>query len=164
MESKHSLRKSKLFRALLILLLIAVPVQWAAAQLTLSTPRTTLGTVIKQIQSQSKYQFFYNDKLSTVTVEPLKVKDASLDGLLSRQSFQSLNALGGSHCPISYLTDRCSLTERLAKVWQGTPAFLQIARKIAADTASVVYFWLALYLITIPSFMAGRLVGSANSP
>ena len=83
MESKHSLRKSKLFRALLILLLIAVPVQWAAAQLTLSTPRTTLGTVIKQIQSQSKYQFFYNDKLSTVTVEPLKVKDASLEQVLN---------------------------------------------------------------------------------
>lgn len=83
MESKHSLRKSKLFRALLILLLIAVPVQWAAAQLTLSTPRTTLGTVIKQIQSQSKYQFFYNDKLSTATVEPLKVKDASLEQVLN---------------------------------------------------------------------------------
>ena len=83
MESKHSLRKSKLFRALLILLLIAVPVQWAAAQLTLSTPRTTLGTVIKQIQSQSKYQFFYNNKLSTVTVEPLKVKDASLEQVLN---------------------------------------------------------------------------------
>ena len=83
MESKHSLRKSKLFRALLILLLIAVPVQWAAAQLTLSTPRTTLGTVIKQIQSQSKYQFFNNDKLSTVTVEPLKVKDASLEQVLN---------------------------------------------------------------------------------
>ena len=83
MESKHSLRKSKLFRAILILLLIAVPVQWAAAQLTLSTPRTTLGTVIKQIQSQSKYQFFYNDKLSTVTVEPLKVKDASLEQVLN---------------------------------------------------------------------------------
>ena len=83
MESKHSLRKSKLFRALLILLLIAVPVQWAAAQLTLSTPRTTLGTVIKQIQSQSKYQFFYIDKLSTVTVEPLKVKDASLEQVLN---------------------------------------------------------------------------------
>ena len=82
MESKHSLRKSKLFRALLILLLIAVPVQWAAAQLTLSTPRTTLGTVIKQIQSQSKYQFFYNDKLSTITVEPLKVKNVSLEEVL----------------------------------------------------------------------------------
>ena len=83
MESKHSLRKSKLFRALLILLLIAVPVQWAAAQLTLSTPRTTLGTVIKQIQSQSKYQFFYNDKLSTITVGPLKVKDVSLEQVLN---------------------------------------------------------------------------------
>lgn len=82
MESKHSLQKSKLFRALLILLLIAVPVQWAAAQLTLSTPRTTLGSVIKQIQSQSKYQFFYNDKLSTITVEPLKVKNVSLEEVL----------------------------------------------------------------------------------
>ena len=83
MESKHSLQKSKLFRALLILLLIAVPVQWAAAQLTLSTPRTTLGSVIKQIQAQSKYQFFYNDKLSTIVVEPLKVKDASLEQVLN---------------------------------------------------------------------------------
>ena len=85
MESKHSLRKSKLFRALLILLLIAVPVQWAAAQLTLSTPRTTLGTVIKQIQSQSKYQFFksvfktcskeasFTFKGSTVTVDSLSL-------------------------------------------------------------------------------------------
>ena len=83
MESKHSLRNSKLFRALLGVLFLAVPVQWAMAQLTLSTPRTTLGTVIKQIQSQSKYQFFYNDKLSTITVEPLKVKDASLEQVLS---------------------------------------------------------------------------------
>ena len=83
MESKHSLRNSKLFRALLVFLFLAVPVQWAMAQLTLSTPRTTLGTVIKQIQSQSKYQFFYNDKLSTITVEPLKVKDASLEQVLS---------------------------------------------------------------------------------
>ena len=83
MESKHSLRKPKLFRTLLILLFMAVPLQWATAQLTLSTPRTTLGTVIKQIQSQSKYQFFYNDKLSTITVEPLKVKDASLEQVLS---------------------------------------------------------------------------------
>ena len=84
MESKHSLRKPKLFRTLLILLFMAVPLQWATAQLTLSTPRTTLGAVIKQIQSQSKYQFFYNDKLSTITVDPLKVKDASLEQVLSK--------------------------------------------------------------------------------
>lgn len=83
MESKHSLRKSNLFRALLILLFMVVPLQWATAQLTLATHRTTLGSVIKQIQSQSKYQFFYNDKLSTITVDPLNVKDASLEQILS---------------------------------------------------------------------------------
>lgn len=82
MKSNHSLRRSNSFRALLILLFIAVSTQWAAAQLTLSTSRTTLGVVIKQIQSQSKYQFFYNDKLSTITVEPYNVKDASLKNVL----------------------------------------------------------------------------------
>lgn len=83
MESKYSLRKPNLFRALLIILFIALPVQWAAGQLTLSTPRTTLGVVIKQIQAQSKYQFFYDDKLSAIAVEPLQVKDASLEKVLS---------------------------------------------------------------------------------
>ena len=78
MESKHSLRKPKLFRTLLILLFMAVPLQWATAQLTLSTPRTTLGAVIKQIQSQSKYQFFYNDKLSTTAVDPVLVVQVKL--------------------------------------------------------------------------------------
>ena len=58
MESKNSLRKSKLFRALLILLFLAVPVQWATAQLTLSTPRTTLGTVIKQINHNQSISSF----------------------------------------------------------------------------------------------------------
>ena len=58
MESKHSLRKSNLFRALLILLFMVVPLQWATAQLTLSTHRTTLGNVIKQIQSQSSINSF----------------------------------------------------------------------------------------------------------
>ena len=84
MKSNHSFRGSKLLRALLILLLVTVPTQWAIAQLNLSTPRTTLGTVIKQIQSQSKYQFFYDDKLSTVSVDAIKVKDASLETVLNQ--------------------------------------------------------------------------------
>lgn len=62
---------------------MTLPAQWVAAQLTLSTPRTTLGTVIKQIQSQSKYQFFYDDKLSATPVEALNVKDASLEEVLN---------------------------------------------------------------------------------
>lgn len=83
MESNHLIRRTKFVRALLILLFMVVPVQWTVAQLTLSTPRTTLGTVIKQIQSQSKYQFFYSDKLSSIAVDALQVKDASLENVLS---------------------------------------------------------------------------------
>lgn len=83
MKSNHSFRSSNLFRTLLILLFMTLPAQWVAAQLTLSTNRTTLGTVIKQIQSQSKYQFFYDDKLSATQVEPLQVKDASLEEVLN---------------------------------------------------------------------------------
>lgn len=67
----------------MILLFMTLPAQWVAAQLTLSTSRTTLGTVIKQIQSQSKYQFFYDDKLSATQVEALNVKDASLEEVLN---------------------------------------------------------------------------------
>jgi Outer membrane receptor proteins, mostly Fe transport len=59
-----------------------IPFQWGMAQITLSTNRTNLGTVIKQIQSQSKCQFFYNDKLASVTIEPLKIRDATLEQTL----------------------------------------------------------------------------------
>ena len=83
MESNHSIQKSNLLRALLVLIFMAIPLQWATAQLTLSTTRTNLGTVIKQIQSQSKYQFFYNDKLSATRVEAVNVKDASLEQVLN---------------------------------------------------------------------------------
>lgn len=84
MKSNHSFRSSNLFRALLILLFMTIPTQWVVAQINLSTTRTNLGVVIKQIQSQSKYQFFYSDKLSSITVEPLKLKDASLETVLNK--------------------------------------------------------------------------------
>ena len=83
MKSNRSRQVSNLFRTLLILFFMAISSQWATAQLTLSTSRTNLGTVIKQIQSQSKYQFFYNDKLSATSVNPLNVKEASLENVLS---------------------------------------------------------------------------------
>ena len=84
MESNHSFRSTKLLRALLILLLMAIPVQWAFAQLTLNTSRTTLGAIIKQIQSQSEYQFFYDDQLSTTPVEAIKVENASVEDVLNQ--------------------------------------------------------------------------------
>ena len=74
---------SNLFRTLLILFFMAIHRNGLQRSLTLSTSRTNLGTVIKQIQSQSKYQFFYNDKLSATSVNPLNVKEASLENVLS---------------------------------------------------------------------------------
>ena len=53
------------------------------SQLNLNVSRTTLGTVIEQIKSQSKYQFFYDDKLATMAVENVKVKNASIEDALN---------------------------------------------------------------------------------
>ena len=62
---------------------MTVSVQWTFAQLNLNVSRTTLGTVIEQIKSQSKYQFFYDDKLATMAVENVKVKNASIEDALN---------------------------------------------------------------------------------
>lgn len=55
MKGNQLMRKPKLLRALLILLFVAAPIQWTRAQIVLSTPKTTLGAVIKNIKSQSNY-------------------------------------------------------------------------------------------------------------
>lgn len=57
MKGNQLMRKPKLLRALLILLFVAAPIQWTSAQIVLSTPKTTLGAVIKNIKSQSNYRF-----------------------------------------------------------------------------------------------------------
>ena len=70
-------------RALLVLLFMAVSIQWGFAQLNLNVSRGTLGTVIEQIKSQSKYQFFYDDKLAALPVENVKVNNASIEDALN---------------------------------------------------------------------------------
>lgn len=84
MRLNYSCRGSKILRALLILMLFAVPVQSAIAQLTIAISNSQLGVVIKQIQSQSKYQFFYDDNLASVRVESLNMQDASLVEVLDK--------------------------------------------------------------------------------
>lgn len=64
MKDNYAFRSSTFMRALLVLLFMAVSIQWGFAQLNLNVSRGTLGTVIEQIKSQSKYQFFYDDKLA----------------------------------------------------------------------------------------------------
>ena len=84
MRLKNSFRSPKLCRALLILSLFALPPQLANAQLTIRVSNSSLGTMIQQIQTQSKYQFFYDDGLSSVKVGNINVKDASIDEVLSK--------------------------------------------------------------------------------
>ena len=52
------------------------------------------------------------------------------------------------------------MSERFAKRCTGTPARAQTPSKIAWDTPSLVYFWLALNFTTTPPFMATRLSAS----
>lgn len=82
MKDNHVFRSSAFMRTLFVLLFMTVSVQWGFAQLNLNVSRSTLGTVIEQIKSQSKYQFFYDAKLESLTVEGVSVKDASIETAL----------------------------------------------------------------------------------
>lgn len=84
MRINYSCRGSKVFRALLILMLFALPTQSAIAQLTIRVSNSSLGTVIKQIQAQSKYQFFYDDNLASMHIEALNVRDVTLAEVLDK--------------------------------------------------------------------------------
>ena len=83
MKNNYAFQSSMFMRALLVLLFMTVSAQWGFAQLNLNVSRATLGTVIEQIKSQSKYQFFYDDKLAALSVENVKVKDASITDALT---------------------------------------------------------------------------------
>lgn len=92
----QSLCSGKYLRTLVFLGLSAAPFQWVSAQFNLSLTNPNLGSVIKEIQAQSDYQFFYDDKLASVQLESLNVTDSSLQEVLSK-------ALSGKN--ISYKID-----------------------------------------------------------
>ena len=92
----QSLCSGKYLRTLVFLGLSAAPFQWVSAQFNLSLSNPSLGSVIKEIQAQSDYQFFYDDKLASVQLESLNMNDSSLQEVLSK-------ALSGKN--ISYKID-----------------------------------------------------------
>lgn len=97
MRSKHSCMGSKkLVRALLVSALFAVPTQVVSAQLNIALTNTQLGTMIQQIQSQSQYQFFYDDELADTPIESVKANGSSVEEVLDQ-------ALAGKG--ISYVVD-----------------------------------------------------------
>ena len=71
-------------RGVMTLMFAAVPMQGMFAQVTLNTPNTTLGVVIKKIQAQSEFKFFYDDDLSDMRVKAINVKDAALEKVLAQ--------------------------------------------------------------------------------
>lgn len=83
MKNSHAFQSSAFMRTLLVVLFMAVFAQWGYAQLNLNISRAKLGTVIEQIKAQSKYQFFYDDKLATLPIENVKVANASIEDALT---------------------------------------------------------------------------------
>ena len=86
----------KNLRTLIFLGLLSAPTSFIAAQLNLSMSNPSLGSVIKEIQAQSDYQFFYEDNLASVQLESLNVSDSSIKEVLDK-------ALSGKN--ISYKID-----------------------------------------------------------
>lgn len=83
MRNSHAFQSIAFPRTLLVVLFMALFVQGGFAQLNLNVSRAKLGTVIEQIKSQSKYQFFYDDKLATLPIENVKVSNASINDALT---------------------------------------------------------------------------------
>ena len=50
----------------------------------MTVPQTTLGTVIKKIQKQSKYQFTYDDELAKTSVNAVNVKNGKIEQVLNQ--------------------------------------------------------------------------------
>ena len=84
MKNKYLCNFQKLLRAFLIFAMFATSSQIAAAQLNVALSNARLGTMIKQIKAQSKYQFFYDDNLASIPVHAVNLKNASLETVLDK--------------------------------------------------------------------------------
>lgn len=82
---KHCYVKAPLAgRVLLSAFLLCTPVQWATAQIDLSSKKEKLETVLNKIKSQSKYRFFYGDELASINVNAINVKNSSITAVLDK--------------------------------------------------------------------------------
>lgn len=71
-------------KLLLVALVACMPALGLHAQITIKRQNTTVGTVIKQIQKQTGYRFFFDDKIAKTKVDRFNVNDASLSETLSQ--------------------------------------------------------------------------------
>lgn len=82
MKNIFSQSNMRLFRASMIFLLV-MSMKTATAQLSLVTSKSDLGQVIKKIEAQSQYQFFYEDQLLTTPVDALNLPNTTLENALN---------------------------------------------------------------------------------
>lgn len=80
----HNSKFRLLYKTSLALCLMGAFIQQAVAQVSFTTKRAKLETVIKNLKSQSKYQFFYNDALGQVMVNEVQAKNESMSSILDK--------------------------------------------------------------------------------
>lgn len=80
----YHLQKTKTTSTAIALMLMASSWSTVKAQITMNVPQTTLGTVIKKIQKQSKYQFTYDDELAKTSVNAVNVKNGKIEQVLNQ--------------------------------------------------------------------------------
>lgn len=80
MNYKYSLRSY--WAKTLFALTFALTPTWVSAQISLNVKGAKLSQVIKSIQKQTKYEFFYDDALGNTRVSALKVNNASIEYVL----------------------------------------------------------------------------------
>lgn len=105
MKNNFAFLSPTFLRALLVVLFMTFFVQWGYAQLNLNISQEKLGTVIEQIKAQSKYQFFYDDKLIALPIKNVNVKDASIEDALSA-IFHGTNIVFKIEDNIVYLSEK----------------------------------------------------------
>lgn len=74
---------NKRVKLLLVIMLSLAPLHWAMAQITLTQRNTTVGTIIKSIQKQTSYKFFYDDEIAGIKVSEIKLKNASVSAAMN---------------------------------------------------------------------------------
>ena len=92
-------------RVVLIAMLLVLLGSNCFAQISVSIKSVKLETAVKQITSHSNYQFFYNDNMSSMPVNAVKVKKVNINQLLDRL-FEGKNILYKVVGKVIYLSQK----------------------------------------------------------
>ena len=74
----------KFLKGLMVCIALTCSAPWLEAQVTLDMPQSTLGAVIKNIQSQGTYEFFCDDNLATIKTPAVKVTNKTIEEVLAK--------------------------------------------------------------------------------